>query len=209
MSRRPRAPREANLALLEQLALWYPKLFGAQFLPLKRGIFQDLLDAHAASLQPEALKAALAQHTRSTRYLAAVAQGLPRHDLLGQAVEAMAPEHVYHALLEVFRRRQARAGEDLGEALRRRIVQAFERSGLGAEAYAARVRGRDEAANALLDAALAAARADAARGEALLRAFEADAVAPEVFADRYGMDAAVAAQLLARARRLRALQAAD
>ena len=111
MSRRPRAPREANLALLEQLALWYPKLFGAQFLPLKRGIFQDLLDAHAASLQPEALKAALAQHTRSTRYLAAVAQGLPRHDLLGQAVEAMAPEHVYHALLEVFRRRQARAGE--------------------------------------------------------------------------------------------------
>lgn len=209
MSRRPRAPREASLALLEQLALWYPKLFGAQFLPLKRGIFQDLLDAHAASLQPEALKAALAQHTRSTRYLAAVAQGLPRHDLLGQAVEAMAPEHVYHALLEVFRRRQARAGEDLGEALRRRIVQAFERSGLGAEAYAARVRGRDEAANALLDAALAAARADAARGEALLRAFEADAVAPEVFADRYGMDAAVAAQLLARARRLRALQAAD
>ena len=98
--------------VLEQLAELYPGLFGEVFLPLKRGIFQELLAAHPGVLDREALKTGLAIHTRSTRYLQAVAAGLQRHDLAGQAVEAMAPEHVHQALLEVFRRRQSRAGED-------------------------------------------------------------------------------------------------
>jgi DNA excision repair protein ERCC-2 len=41
-----RAPRPAVQPVLEQLAALYPALFGAVFLPLKRGIFQDLLAAH-------------------------------------------------------------------------------------------------------------------------------------------------------------------
>ena len=41
----PRAPRPIPPAL-EKLAELYPQLFGAVFLPLKRGIFQDFLAAH-------------------------------------------------------------------------------------------------------------------------------------------------------------------
>ena len=197
----PRASR--SYPVLEQLATLYPHLFGAVFLPLKRGIFQDLLAAHAETLEREALKGALALHTRSTRYLAAVASGQQRHDLQGQAVEAMAPEHVHHALLEVFRRRQGRSNEDLRPKLRERVIQAFEASGLSRQAYAELVHSRDEAANAMLDEVLNEAAARAAKDEALLRAFEASAQTVDAFAEMYGMDPRAAAQTLARARRQR------
>jgi len=197
-----RAPR-ATPPVLEQLAELYPGLFGAVFLPLKRGIFQDLLAAHPDVFEREALKVALGIHTRSTRYLQAVAAGEKRHDLQGQPVEAMAPEHVHHALLEVFRRRQSR-GDDLRPKLLQRLVQAFEASGLSREAYEARVRGRDEAANALLDEAMAEAAARRAKDEALLRAFENGGQTVEVFAGMYGMDPRAAALTLERARQRRA-----
>lgn len=187
---------------LEKLAGFYPHLFGAVFRPLKRGIFQDLLEAHPDAFDKEALKEALSFHTRSSRYLTAVAAGQQRHDLQGQPVEAMAPEHVHHALLEVFRRRQARGGEDLRPKLRDRIVQAFEASGLSAEDYGQLVRGRDESANALLDEALAIAAERRAKDEALLRAFEASGGASvEAFAQMYGLDPRAAAASLQRARR--------
>jgi sRNA-binding protein len=198
----PRAPRVQPV--LEQLAGFYPHLFGAVFLPLKRGIFQDLLAAHPDLFERDALKDALGFHTRSTRYLVEVAAGRQRHDLQGQPVEAMAPEHVYQALLEVFRRRQARGREDLRPKLRERIIQAFEESGLAREAYAQLVRGRDEAANALLDEALDEAAARSARDEALLRAFDASGRSVEAFADMYGLEPRAAARSLERARRLRA-----
>jgi len=186
---------------LEKLAALHPQLFGAVFRPLKRGIFQDLLAAHPDAFEKEALKDALAFHTRSTRYLTAVAAGQQRHDLQGQAVEAMAPEHVHHALLEVFRRRHARSAEDLRPKLRDRIVQAFEASGLSREDYAQLVRGRDEAANVLLDEALAVAAQRRAKDEALLRAFEASGTSVEAFAAMYGLDPRAAARSLERARR--------
>ena len=198
----PRAPRVQPV--LEQLARLYPQLFGAVFLPLKRGIFQDLLAAHPDVLQRDTLKEALGFHTRSTRYLVEVAAGRQRHDLQGQPVEAMAPEHVYQALVEVFRRRQQRSREDLRPKLRERIVQAFEESGLAREAYAQLVRGRDEAANALLEEALAAAAERSAKDEALLRAFDASGRSVEAFADMYGLEPRAAARSLERARRLRA-----
>lgn len=193
--------------VLEQLAALYPHLFGAVFRPLKRGIYQDLLAAHTETLDKNGLKEALAQHTRSTRYLGSVAAGMPRHDLQGQPVEAMAPEHVHHAVLEVFRRRQGRTPEDQRVQLRERAVQAIvdalEASGLTRAAYDERVRGRDEAANALLDEALAQAAARAAKEEALLRAFEASGQTVEAFAGMYGLDPRHAAPVLARARRRR------
>jgi len=200
---RRRVPADSNLPVLEKLAELFPRLFGAQFLPLKRGIFQDLQLAHPELFTTDALKSALSQHTRSTRYLSAVAQGQQRHDLLGEPVEAMAPEHVHHALLEVFRRRQARSPQDLRPMLRRRMLQAFAQSGLSPEAYAALVRSRDEAGNQLLQEVLSDARAGAARDEALLRAFETAALSVEDFADMYGMDAGAAAQALERARHAR------
>ena len=195
-----RAPR--SQPVLEQLAAFYPQLFGQVFLPLKRGIFQDLLAAHPDVFERDALKEALGYHTRSTRYLVEVAAGQQRHDLQGQPVEAMAPEHMYQALLEVFRRRQARSREDLRGKLRERIIQAFEESGLDREAYSQLVRGRDEAANALLDEALAQAAERSARDEALLRAFDASGRSVEAFADMYGLEPRAAARSLERARRV-------
>ncbi len=203
-----RASRRIDaMPVLEQLARLYPQLFGAAFQPLKRGIFQDLLQTHPDAFDSVSLKAALAQHTRSTRYLVAVAEGRPRLDLSGQAVEPMAPEHVHHALLEVFRRRQARSKEDLAPTLRRRMAQAFARSGLTPEAYAGLVHSRDEQANQLLDEAMQESRAAAAKDEALLRAFDASGQAVDAFADMYGMDGRSAGLALDRARHARAAAA--
>ena len=192
---------------LEQLAGLYPHLFGAVFRPLKRGIFQDLLAAHPDAFEREALKVALGIHTRSTRYLQTVAAGEQRHDLQGQPVEAMAPEHVHHALLEVYRRRKNQKGrptEDLLPKLRNRIIAAFEASGLTREAYTELVMGRDDAANAILEEAFAEWAARNAKAEALLRAFEASGSTLEQFADMYGMDPRSTGQQLERARKLAA-----
>lgn len=184
----PRGPRPIP-PTLEKLAALYPQLFGAVFLPLKRGIFQDLLAAHPDDFERDALKLALGIHTRSTRYLQCVAAGQQRHDLQGQPVEAMAPEHIHQALVEVHRRRQGRSSEDLLPKLRARIVANIEASGLSREDYAERVRTRDEAANALLDQALAELAEKRAREEALLRTYEASGQKNvEAFADMYGMD---------------------
>jgi sRNA-binding protein len=183
-----RAAKPDVYPVLEKLAALYPQLFGAEFLPMKRGIFQDLQERHPQDFEREQLKAALSFHTRSTRYLTAVASGLPRHDLLGVAVEAMAPEHVHHALLEVFRRRQGRTQEDLRPKLIARMVQALEASGLAPAAYADLVRSKDESANAMLAEALSQAEARAAKNEALQRAFEASGKTAEEFADMYGLD---------------------
>ena len=187
--------------LLAQLAQWYPAMFGEELLPLKRGVYEDLLAAHA-ELDKEALKLALQQHTRSGRYLAAMASGKPRHDLSGQPVEATLPEHVHHALIEVFRRRQQRSAEDLQPKLLNRIIIAFEASGLSREDYALRVQGRDEATNALVAQALTEAEARAAKDEALLRSFTLSGQTSEAeFAEMYGMNPRYVAQQLDRARR--------
>ena len=110
--------------VLEKLFELYPHLFGAQFLPLKLGIFQELLAKHPEDFARDTLKAALGLHTRSGRYLHSVAAGNPRHDLQGVAVEAVSAEHIYLAMLELFRRRQARSQEDLRPKFRAQLVAA-------------------------------------------------------------------------------------
>ena len=202
-----RTPPRTHPAL-EQLAGLYPHLFGAVFLPLKRGIFQDLLAAHPEVFERDALKLALGIHTRSTRYLQCVAAGQQRHDLQGQPVEVMAPEHIHQALIEVHRRRQGRSTEDLLPKLRARIVANIEASGLSREDYAERVRTRDEAANALLDEALTELAEKMAREEALVRTFEASGKSVEEFADMYGMDPRTVARTLHSARTRAAAAAA-
>ena len=191
--------------LLARLADCHPALFGATARPLKRGIFQDLRAAHPEFDGAE-LKLALAQHTRSTRYLRAVAAGEPRHDLSGAVVEPMAPEHVHHALLEVARRLGPRPGVDAREDLIRRMLRAYERTSLTPAAYRERVRSRDEAANALLDEALSRAAQRAASDEALLRAFEASGASPGAFAQTYGLPVGSVREALARARHNRQRQ---
>ena len=192
-----RPPKSDVMPMLEKLAALYPALFGAQFLPLKRGIFQDLMEAHPEAFEREGLKAALSLHTRSTRYLVAVSSGAQRHDLQGKPVEPMAPEHVHPALLEVFRRRQARTPDDLRPKLRQRIAQVFLASGLSAVDYADLVRSRDDATNTLLDEALAEAQARAAKSEALQRAYTTSGKTVEAFAAMYGLDPQAVARTLA------------
>lgn len=195
-------PAPLQHPLLEVLARLYPAVFGDKPMPLKRGIFEDLMTAQPEALPSADLKAALAQHTRSTRYLNAMAAGLARHSLTGEPVEQPTPEQVHHALIEVFRRRLRRTREDLRPELRRRILMAYEASGLDRESYAERVHGRDEEVNQLTRDALAEAAHRAARDEALLRAYEASGKTVEAFADMYGMLLAEACSTLDRARRL-------
>jgi len=188
--RAPRAPRPAH-QVLERLFQLYPKMFGARFLPLKLGVFQELLALHPDEFKKEDLKAALGVHARSTRYLESVAAGHKRHDLNGVPVEDVAPEHVHHAIMEVFRRRQARSKEDLRPWLRSRLVEAIQASGLAREAYMERVHAQDELSVSALGEAFAEMAEQAAKREAVRRAFEASGRSVEEFADMYGMDPAV------------------
>ena len=190
--------------VLEKLFELYPHLFGEQFLPLKLGVFHELLAAHPDQFEGESLKLALGQHTRSTRYLQSVAAGNQRHDLQGVAGDALAPEHVYFAVVELFRRRQRRSREDLRPKLRNQLVAAFEASGLTHQLYLARVQTKDEAINALLNEALAEHEQKMAKQEATLRAFDGSGKTPEEFADMYGMNPRDVVGALKRRERLQA-----
>lgn len=183
-------PQRKPSPVLEQLFALYPKMFGARFLPLKLGVYQELLALHPDDFKKEDLKIALGQHARSTRYLEAVAMGEQRHDLNAQPVEPVAPEHVHHAILEVFRRRQARGPEAAAIWLRARFVAAIESSGLARDAYMERMPTPDPVAAAVLDEAFAQLGERAAKNEALRRAFAASGKTVQEFADMYGMDLA-------------------
>ncbi len=193
-----RAPRPVH-PLLQRLWELHPRLFGARFRPLKLGIFEDLMARHPGAFQKEDLKQALGQHVRSTRYLEAVASGDLRHDLDGQPVEPVAPEHVQHAIFEVLRRRQGRNAESARAWARARLVQAIDASGLDRDAYLERVRTQDPLALGLIDEACAELAGQSARREALVRAFRASGQAPEAFAEMYGLDVALVRDALARA----------
>jgi hypothetical protein len=183
-----RRPLHPTLHTLFEL---HPQLFGVRFLPLKLGVFEDLIAAHPDRLKPDELKVALGLHTRSTRYLEAVASGLPRHDLKGQPVEPVAPEHVHHAIVELYRRKSTTPQEP---AARQRAVtqlaQAIDRSGLGRDGYRERFGAANEPARGLLEEALMVHGQRNARQEALRRAFQASGQTPEAFAEMYGLSAA-------------------
>lgn len=192
------AQAQAVQPVLEKLFELYPQLFGAEFLPLKLGIFQELLARHPDDFQKDTLKLALGQHTRSTRYLQCVAAGLQRHDLDGQPVEPVAPEHVYLTMLELFRRRQRNAREDLRPKFRAQLIAAFEASGLTRQDYIAKVQTNDEAATALLEESLSEHAEKLARQQALMALFDSSGKSPEEFADMYGMDRREVVRALAR-----------
>jgi ProP effector len=190
--------------VLEKLFELYPRLFGAEFLPLKLGIFHELLAVHPDQFERESLKLALGQHTRSTRYLQSVAAGNKRHDLRGVPGDDLAPEHVFFAVVELFRRRQRRSREDLRPKLRNQLMAAFEASGMTHQLYLARVQTKDEAINALLTEALAGHEQKMAKQEATLRAFDSSGKTPEEFADMYGLNARDVIGALKRRERLQA-----
>lgn len=199
-SRRRPAARKAPQPvhpLLHKLFELYPRLFGARFLPLKIGIFADLVAAQPDALPAAELKVALGLHTRSTRYIEAVASGLARHDLQGKPVEPVAPEHVHHAILELYRRRSGKAPEQARERTVAQLAAAIEASGLGREGYRERFTSPDDNVHAMLEDALAVVAQRGARREALQNAFKASGKTVAEFADMYGLDPVEARRLLA------------
>lgn len=192
-----KAPRPVH-PLLQKLFELYPRLFGARFLPLKIGVFEDLVAAHPQALPAADLKVALGLHTRSTRYIEAVASGLPRHDLQGKPTEPVAPEHVHHAILELYKRRSGRAPEQARERAVAQLAAAIEASGLGREAYRERFTSPDDAVHAMLEDALALVAQRGARREALQNAFKASGKTVAEFAEMYGLHPGEAKRLLAQ-----------
>lgn len=190
-----KAPRPVH-PLLEKLFELYPRLFGARFLPLKIGVFEDLVTAHPDVLPAAELKVAIALHTRSSRYIEAVASGLPRHDLQGKPTEPVAPEHVHHAVLELYRRRSGRAPEQARERAVAQLAAAVEASGLSREEYRERFDSPDDNVHAMLEEALAIVAQKGARREALQNAFKASGKTVAEFAEMYGLDPKEAQRLL-------------
>lgn len=196
---KPKNRFESVQPVLEKLFELYPQLFGERFLPLKLGVFQELLAAHPDAFKRDTLKTALGVHTRSTRYLQSVAAGLQRHDLQGQPVEDVAPEHIYLSIVELFQRRQARSKDDLRPKLYAQLMAAYDKSGLSKQDYLARIGAPAEPIQAVLDDALAEVDQQRARRVALLKAFEASGKSLEDFADMMGMAVAdIKAALSAR-----------
>lgn len=185
--------------LLHKLYELYPRLFGARFLPLKIGVFEELVAAHPDVLPAPELKVALGLHTRSTRYIEAVASGLARHDLQGKPVEPVAPEHVHHAILELYRRRSGKAPEQARERAIAQLAAAIEASGLGREAYRERFTSPDDNVHSMIEDALSAVAQKAARRQALQNAFAASGKTVAEFAEMYGLDPKEAKRLLASA----------
>lgn len=190
-----KAPRPVH-PLLHKLFELYPRLFGARFLPLKLGVFEELVAAHPEALPAADLKVALGLHTRSTRYIEAVASGLPRHDLQAKPVEAVAPEHVHHAILELYKRRSGKSPERARELAVEQLAAAIEASGLGREGYRERFTSLDDNLHAMLEDALAVVAQRGARREALRNAFAASGKTVPEFAEMYGLDPKEAKKLL-------------
>ncbi len=191
-----KAPRPVH-PLLHKLFELYPRLFGARFLPLKLGVFEDLVAAHPEALPAPELKVALGLHTRSNRYLEAVASGLPRHDLQARPVEPVAPEHVHHAILELYKRRSGKAPERARQQAVEQLAAAIEASGLSREAYRERFGSPDDHVHSMLEDALAIVAQKSARREALQNAYRASGKTVVEFAEMYGLDPAEAKKLLA------------
>ncbi|MCC2635235.1 MAG: prop effector [Ramlibacter sp.] len=198
-TRRPAAARKAPRPvhpLLQKLFELYPRLFGARFLPLKIGVFEELVAAHPEALPADELKVAIGLHTRSTRYIEAVASGLPRHDLQARPVEPVAPEHVHHAILELYKRRSGKAPEPARQQAVQQLAAAIEASGLSREAYRERFTSPDDNLHALLEEALSVVAQKNARREALQNAFKASGKTVAEFAEMYGLDPREAKRLL-------------
>ena len=191
-----KAPRPVH-PLLHKLFELYPRLFGARFLPLKLGVFEDLVAAHPQALPAADLKVALGLHTRSTRYIEAVASGLPRHDLQARPVEAVAPEHVHHAILELYKRRSGKAPERARQHAVAQLAAAVEASGLSRQDYRERFTSPDDNLQSMLEEALAVVAQKSARREALQNAFQASGKTVAEFAEMYGLDPKEAKRLLA------------
>jgi hypothetical protein len=122
---------------------------------------------------------------------------LPRHDLQAKPVEPVAPEHVHHAILELYKRRSGKAPEQARAQAVRQLAAAIEASGLSREDYRERFTSPDDDLHLLLEDALSVVAQQGARREALHSAFKASGKTVAEFAEMYGLDPLEAKRLLA------------
>ena len=184
---KPKIRFDSVQPVLEKLFELYPHLFGERFLPLKLGVFHDILAAHPDVFKREELKAALGFHTRSVRYLQSVVDGNARHDLQGQVVEPVLPWHRFQSIVTLYRRRQGRTQVDLRPELCQRLASAYQASGLSPQEYLTQVRLDDEAISAVLGQAMDQVDQQRAKQAALVRAFDASGKTELEFADIQGI----------------------
>jgi len=118
----------------------------------------------------------------------AVASGLARHDLQARPVEPAAPEHVHHAILELYKRRGGKAQVQARQHAIEQLATAVEGSGLGREGYRERFTSSDDNLQSLLEDALSIVAQRSARREALQNAFRASGKTIGEFAEMYGLD---------------------
>ena len=112
-------------------------------------------------------------------------------------VEPVAPEHVHHAILELYKRRSGKAPERARQHAVEQLAAAIDVSGLGREGYRERFTSPDDNLHALLEDALAIVAQKSARREALQNAFKASGKTVVEFAEMYGLDPMEAKTLLA------------
>lgn len=229
------AAERPGQAILAALAEHYPHLFGEKLQPLKRGIFHDIVAAHphngaennpdnpsVFAPAPADLKQALAVHTRSSRYLTAMASGAPRVDLAGRPVEPVTVEHRFDALARLLPRKKPRAGQpEPAVWFSRRVQMLFVDSNLDRAAWLAaiggeaKLEGRGPELAALVYAALDEAAVADARAQAVAASFAtafphtgddpSAAASADVrsFAAMYGMHPAAVQRQLQRAAQLK------
>ena len=195
LARVPEAAEVAEVIPVRFRAVPSPQINVAEWRELVM-LCDSLVAAHPDALPPAELKVALGLHTRSTRYIEAVASGLARHDLQGKPVEPVAPEHVQHAILELYKRRRGKAPEQARERAVAQLAAAVEASGLTREAYRERFTSPDDEVHAMLEEALSLVAQRGARREALQKAFTASGKTVAEFAEMYGLDAAETKRLL-------------
>ncbi len=114
----------------------YPTIFKT-VVPLKIGIFHDLLAAHQDELPRGKLYGFLGRHTSTVAYLSAVAKGGPRFAMDGSIFGEVTEDERLHALgkLDEIRKEEEESG-DLARKKRSELRKAFAASGLKAKPYA-------------------------------------------------------------------------
>jgi hypothetical protein len=118
-----------------------------------------------------------------------VAAGLARHDLNGLAVEPVAPEHQFLAIVELHQRRQARSQEDLSPKLVANLAACYSHANLSRQDYLARLGTPTALIAASLDQAIEQVEQQRAHQAALVKAFEASGQTLDEFAASLGMEA--------------------
>jgi ProP effector len=113
-------------------------------------------------------------------------------------VEPVAPEHVHHAILELYKRRSGKTPERARQQAVQQLAAWIEASGLSRDACRERFTSPHDDLQSLLEDALSMVAQKNARREALQNAFKASGKTVAGFAEMYGLELTEAKRMLAQ-----------